>query len=101
MSARTPVVCVESAMKLTSAICSKKTWFDCVADPLPRTRSLFASPCPALTMFPRSTRLPTVSAGHGEAKRSEEHTSELQSLRHLVCRLLLEKKKHNADWSII
>src|SRR5258705_13988281 len=27
--------------------------------------------------------------------RSEEHTSELQSLRHLVCRLLLEKKKTN------
>src|SRR5262245_64835672 len=29
-------------------------------------------------------------AGRG---RSEDHTSELQSLRHLVCRLLLEKKK--------
>src|SRR5262245_64651610 len=29
--------------------------------------------------------------------RSEEHTSELQSLRHLVCRLLLEKKKQNID----
>src|SRR5437899_6180755 len=29
--------------------------------------------------------------------RSEEHTSELQSLRHLVCRLLLEKKKNNAE----
>src|SRR5436853_3179052 len=29
--------------------------------------------------------------------RSEEHTSELQSLRHLVCRLLLEKKKHMAE----
>src|SRR5205814_3346015 len=28
-----------------------------------------------------------------ELERSEEHTSELQSLRHLVCRLLLEKKK--------
>src|SRR5205814_8612550 len=27
------------------------------------------------------------------SNRSEEHTSELQSLRHLVCRLLLEKKK--------
>src|SRR5207253_10252081 len=27
--------------------------------------------------------------------RSEEHTSELQSRGHLVCRLLLEKKKHN------
>src|SRR5436853_4522197 len=30
---------------------------------------------------------------HRCAHRSEEHTSELQSLRHLVCRLLLEKKK--------
>src|SRR5262245_63949260 len=30
-----------------------------------------------------------LSRAHG---RSEEHTSELQSLRHLVCRLLLEKK---------
>src|SRR5438045_8004067 len=30
-----------------------------------------------------------------EFVRSEEHTSELQSLRHLVCRLLLEKKKKN------
>src|SRR5258705_4964140 len=29
--------------------------------------------------------------------RSEEHTSELQSLRHLVCRLLLEKKKKKVD----
>src|SRR5437899_4810956 len=28
-----------------------------------------------------------------DSDRSEEHTSELQSLRHLVCRLLLEKKK--------
>src|SRR5947199_3608471 len=30
----------------------------------------------------------------GKSVRSEEHTSELQSLRHLVCRLLLEKKKN-------
>src|SRR5262245_13730293 len=30
-----------------------------------------------------------------ELQRSEEHTSELQSLRHLVCRLLLEKKNRN------
>src|SRR5437899_4805227 len=29
--------------------------------------------------------------------RSEEHTSELQSLRHLVCRLLLEKKKQTVQ----
>src|SRR5258705_9618843 len=37
-------------------------------------------------------------------RRSEEHTSELQSLRHLVCRLLLEKKKtkqtHNHNTQI-
>src|SRR5437016_10062541 len=31
----------------------------------------------------------------GPAARSEEHTSELQSLTNLVCRLLLEKKKKN------
>src|SRR3989442_11006458 len=30
-------------------------------------------------------------------QRSEEHTSELQSRPHLVCRLLLEKKKHYAE----
>src|SRR2546429_7341231 len=30
----------------------------------------------------------------GTSERSEEHTSELQSRLHLVCRLLLEKKKH-------
>src|ERR1035441_5121995 len=35
----------------------------------------------------KDRRLPATAA-----KRSEEHTSELQSLRHLVCRLLLEKK---------
>src|SRR5687768_9455075 len=33
-------------------------------------------------------------AGTNGAERSEEHTSELQSRLHLVCRLLLEKKKH-------
>src|ERR1039458_10806532 len=32
--------------------------------------------------------------------RSEEHTSELQSLRHLVCRLLLEKKKNIQNFQI-
>src|SRR3712207_8515320 len=31
--------------------------------------------------------------------RSEEHTSELQSRQYLVCRLLLEKKKHRVDLS--
>src|SRR5947208_4965116 len=34
-----------------------------------------------------------VSSGTPNARRSEEHTSELQSPDHLVCRLLLEKKR--------
>src|SRR5689334_24328844 len=37
----------------------------------------------------------TVMTGGGPGIRSEEHTSELQSQFHLVCRLLLEKKKTN------
>src|SRR6266702_2296544 len=44
----------------------------------------------------------TIVVPHGNSveknramERSEEHTSELQSRGHLVCRLLLEKKKHN------
>src|SRR5262245_62532794 len=45
----------------------------------------------------RLARVQCNSWGHPETSglptRSEEHTSELQSLRHLVCRLLLEKKK--------
>src|SRR5258705_3220821 len=36
-----------------------------------------------------------INSGFLPPRRSEEHTSELQSLRHLVCRLLLEKKKIN------
>src|SRR3989442_14056660 len=38
------------------------------------------------------TRIRVRATGRGEP-RSEEHTSELQSRPHLVCRLLLEKKK--------
>src|SRR3989442_3104253 len=34
-------------------------------------------------------------------KRSEEHTSELQSRPHLVCRLLLEKKKNHNNMRVI
>src|SRR3989442_14608688 len=54
---------------------------DCVAGRLP-----VPSPLPV--------RLGPLSRG-GAAPRSEEHTSELQSRPHLVCRLLLEKKKHS------
>src|ERR1035438_10555610 len=43
---------------------------------------------PGVLLFARLRRLTRRRGGI----RSEEHTSELQSLRHLVCRLLLEKK---------
>src|SRR2546429_2574267 len=43
-----------------------------------------------------AVRLQIAFQRNGRARqRSEEHTSELQSRLHLVCRLLLEKKKHN------
>src|SRR5436305_7641653 len=44
--------------------------------------------------FPRGLLLRRVRPGR---ERSEEHTSELQSRPHLVCRLLLEKKKYNLN----
>src|SRR5947199_6694688 len=73
---------------------------------------------PRSTLFPYTTLFRS-DAFHGEqlwgelfedaqrvlaparVPRSEEHTSELQSLRHLVCRLLLEKKKpriNGTEW---
>src|SRR5947199_7741590 len=80
-------------------------------------------PPPRSTLFPYTTlfrswggletaipvdKLPkSVDRAHGHAlrqlvrdSRSEEHTSELQSLRHLVCRLLLEKKKRQFHYSL-
>src|ERR1035441_10843297 len=64
---------------------------------------------PRSTLFPYTTLFrsprrhagtpsPACPGGRVCPYRSEEHTSELQSLRHLVCRLLLEKKKktHNS-----
>src|SRR3712207_8193438 len=42
--------------------------------------------------WPISRRTPTASRSSDRDRRSEEHTSELQSRQYLVCRLLLEKK---------
>src|SRR6266705_4455809 len=75
---------------------------------------LMIRPPPRSTLFPYTTLFrsvlvaPPVRAGHGQqlergdAARSEEHTSELQSPYDLVCRLLLEKKNNNnAQFSIV
>src|SRR5947199_6947533 len=45
------------------------------------------------TRFNELLRTGLATTKEAASLRSEEHTSELQSLRHLVCRLLLEKKK--------
>src|SRR5437762_10721351 len=73
---------------------------------------------PRSTLFPYTTLFRSVAGDHvnaeppfhlahrlddvarmtvGRIDRSEEHTSELQSPMYLVCRLLLEKKKHKVD----
>src|SRR5258708_22209978 len=49
--------------------------------------------CPSSCGRARRKGNATFSAGSGSPTRSEEHTSELQSPDHLVCRLLLGKKK--------
>src|SRR5690606_40652890 len=60
-------------------------------------------PGPARRAWPRPPPCPPRRARPGRpppgasgwSSRSEEHTSELQSRENLVCRLLIEKKKHN------
>src|SRR5689334_24607619 len=74
-------------------------FYPCYADPpalhsFPTRRS--SDLAPRRTGRPRPTRARPLpwrrSARDSRAPRSEEHTSELQSQFHLVCRLLLEKK---------
>src|SRR5690554_7208400 len=65
------------------------------AFPPPRSKPATA----LLKVMPRERRSTSLSASHSllyfhMRVRSEEHTSELQSRPHLVCRLLLEKKKN-------
>src|SRR5258705_4732588 len=50
-----------------------------------------------IRVFPSSTEPRSMMTSGAISTRSEEHTSELQSLRHLVCRLLLEKKKNKCE----
>src|SRR5258705_2847713 len=60
---------------------------------LPPAPGLRAVPSQAAAIARPSPSAPPKAAIPTANERSEEHTSELQSLRHLVCRLLLEKKK--------
>src|SRR5437016_11824410 len=62
----------------------------------PYTTLFRTRPITSLARLPSLIIRPTAwraSSRSGDWRRSEEHTSELQSLTNLVCRLLLEKKK--------
>src|SRR5205814_10568305 len=58
------------------------------------TLMLLILPSPSLFYRPHSIRFHEDVKVESDRMRSEEHTSELQSLRQLVCRLLLEQKKN-------
>src|SRR5256885_5529074 len=66
-------------------------------------RSIARAPClPPNSSVPgsierRRDHRPVAQGGAVRIRRSEEHTSELQSPCNLVCRLLLEKKKKNSE----
>src|SRR2546423_11609399 len=59
-------------------------------------RSLHSATRRSSSMYSTPSTWSTAASSSGPCtrRRSEEHTSELQSLAYLVCRLLLEKKKH-------
>src|SRR5947208_6890664 len=62
--------------------------------------TLFRSTCIACFAAATAATVPVRSrSARNASPRSEEHTSELQSPDHLVCRLLLEKKKTKAGES--
>src|SRR5256885_7471091 len=84
----------------SSDVCSSDLWSAAYSSLLPMgsrndSRSLRPPPKPILnadaTSWKKSRNVPNATR---LASRSEEHTSELQSPCNLVCRLLLEKKKH-------
>src|SRR5258708_18884052 len=98
--------------KLCSVLYNQCRWFIvrwCLFDRFPSFFFLMIRRPPRSTLFPYTTlfrssapfrdgrgylRRPSVPASSTHVHRSEEHTSELQSPDHLVCRLLLEKKKN-------
>src|SRR5438093_6413868 len=70
-----------TAFGANAIVCFAYSW-----DRMPRPSAIAGASCSR-----------TRRQGTRSASRSEEHTSELQSLTNLVCRLLLEKKKTKPD----
>src|SRR5205823_12076034 len=73
-----------------------------ILPPLPSVKTYSAPSGPSLTPRMRAlssvrSRCSATTRSPSITSRSEEHTSELQSLAYLVCRLLLEKKKQHSS----
>src|SRR5205823_10046867 len=68
--------------------------------PLQSRNRPFVQSLPALRRARHRLSARVRRQAHRRQVRSEEHTSELQSLAYLVCRLLLEKKKTHIQYSI-
>src|SRR3989442_8308851 len=79
------------------------TLFRSLANAMRRAVSMALAACgvvalaPALALIALAIKLDSSGPEESRLMRSEEHTSELQSRPHLVCRLLLEKKKRAAE----
>src|SRR3989442_7424471 len=73
------------------------TLFRSYGDSRMRHRTLAIIGCLGITVASLAAQGPQPAAQTPKPARSEEHTSELQSRPHLVCRLLLEKKKVDGD----
>src|SRR5438874_5531131 len=74
-----------------------------VPNPCPLLAATRLAPWPPASGTPADSKVPrctvgATSMGRRVLRRSEEHTSELQSRRDLVCRLLLEKKKGSGGY---
>src|SRR5262245_64834130 len=76
-------LCSTRRLAFSITISATCTWREAGSSKVEDTTSPLTERCMSVTSSGRSSI----------NRRSEEHTSELQSLRHLVCRLLLEKKK--------
>src|SRR5688500_19723558 len=73
----------------------------CSASPSATTTQPLASFSPTPEAAPVASSTPNQAQPTEQRTRSEEHTSELQSPRNLVCRLLLDKKKTNLTRAVI
>src|SRR5687767_15508822 len=71
-----------------------RSWHDCLSMLVGANLTVWrANALPVESGCERFQGIGARAAKAGDDRRSEEHTSELQSLAYLVCRLLLEKKK--------